>query len=126
MTDTASKDVLQKSGLSSTTPTAGALRTSGRLVVSGDVTALVVVAVGVLVLGLTGVMVTAVTLVAGLGNSGLDVVGLYAGMSPQILSFFEPMRVNVSIHKSTGIIEGQLFIIFNFSHWNGFKKRFSF
>lgn len=106
MTDTASKDVLQKSGLSSTTTTAGALRTSGRLVVSGDVTTLDVVAAGVLALGLTGmavlrltaVMVTAVTLVAGLGNSGLDVVGLYAGMSPQILSFFEPMRVNVSIH----------------------------
>lgn len=102
MIDTASKDVLQKSGLSSAAVAGTAavvVRTSGRLggaaAVAGTVPRVVVrtvvVVVVVVVVGV-GVAVTAVLVVgAAFGTSGLSEVGLYTGMSPHILSFFEPV-----------------------------------
>jgi len=89
MIDTASKDVLQKSGLSSTTTATG-----GRL---GGIGLLVVYATGV-----TGVVILVIDLVTTVlavldivgtvvDGSGLCEVGLYTGMSPQILSFFAPI-----------------------------------
>lgn len=93
--DTASKDVLQKSGLSSM---AGTLGRSGRLggivlpvvvTIVGVVAAVVVVEMVVMVMvGLVLVVVVGV----GVGMSGLWEDGLYTGMSPHILSFFEPKK----------------------------------
>lgn len=99
MIDTASKDVLQKSGLSSM---AGILGRSGRLggiillvvvTVVGVVAAVVVVEMGVVVEMVVVVVVNLVLIVVvGVGRSGLWEDGLYTGMSPHILSFFEPIK----------------------------------
>lgn len=89
MIDTASNDVLQKSGLSSTTTATG-----GRL---GGIGLLVVYVTGVtglviLVMDLVITVVAVLDIVGTVvGGSGLCEVGLYAGMSPQILSSFAPI-----------------------------------
>lgn len=95
MMDTASKDVLQNSGLSSID---GDTRTSGRL--GGNILLVVVVIVVVLgvvvevvVIGTMGLPGLAVVAGVVLGRSGLGEDGLYAGISPHILSSFEPVCI---------------------------------
>jgi len=90
MIDTASNDVLQKSGLSSTTTaTGGRLGGIGLLVVYvTEVTGLVILVMD-LVITVLAVLVDIVGTVV--DGSGLGEVGLYTGMSPQILSFFAPI-----------------------------------
>lgn len=94
MIDTASKDVLQKSGLSAST--AGTLGRSVRL--GGTVLPVVITVVGVVVEAVVveAVVVVMVVLVltvdVEVGRSGFWEDGLYTGMSPHILSFFEPTQ----------------------------------
>lgn len=91
MIDTASKDVLQKSGFSlTTTVTSG--RLGGIVLMVVDDGEIVVVVVVVLVGLVTGVIAVVVLPGMMFGSSGLCGVGLYTGMSPQILSFFAPIQ----------------------------------
>lgn len=93
MIDTASKDVLQKSGLSSTAGTLGRSVHLGGTVLPVVITVLEVVVEAVVVEAVVVVMVGLVLAVdVGVGRSGLWEDGLYTGMSPHILSFFEPIQ----------------------------------
>jgi len=112
--DTASKDVLQKSGLSSTL--GGFLGASGRL--DDDVLPAVGMVVPVVwgAVAVTVVLVLAdVVVVVGVvrGRSGLWEIGLYTGMSPHILSSFEPIKNIVYIY-TTGVekLEFNVFTMF--------------
>lgn len=89
MIDTASNDVLQKSGLSSTaTATDGRLGGIGLLVV--DVTE--ITGVVILVKDLVTTVLTVLDIVGTVEDrSGSCEVGLYTGISPQILSLFVPI-----------------------------------